>query len=370
MKSRKSGEHKKVLMVQSLMRRWILICVIQVPKGMFAAMQIKQQILLYICIDIFSNSVLFMDSKEIHAKFDKAMREFAEDRDIWDGPMYLNSFVIRLKVNFGFQIFGVTTPKDVEEFLNTNYSNLFKIKHTKDDIIVLSKPIEKQNTKYEKCYFIIKLKSFSVFRANQLRKTISKNSKCILGTNKYKVFNVDTDGQSVMIAAFVDKLKPTVDTMNRYMNEYLHTNFEKIEIQCVSIDDGILADIEIKHVKHTWPCKYYTEVVKKIQFTKKKTFEDIEEELKLEYSKNINEACALLLGHIPPEIVAVIIECLDLTQMFGNMNDYEKYNIISMLLQKKSPSQWLAKKNKLLAWGLSCAQNPGYIPSYFKPFYN
>ena len=47
-----------------------------------------------------------------------------------------------------------------------------------------------------------------------------------------------------------------------------------------------------------------------------------------------------------------------------------KYNIISMLLQKKSASQWLAKKNKLLAWGLSCAQNQGYIPSNFKPFYN
>ena len=311
-----------------------------------------------------------MEPEEIHRIFDKAMREFAESRDIWDIPMYLNDFVVRLMNYTGFQLFGVTTPQEMEEFLTKNYSNLFKIKRTNDGIIVLSKPIEKQNTKYDKCYLIMKLKSFSVSRANQLSRIIGKNSKCIVGSNKHKVFDVDTDGKSVMIAAFVDDLKPTLDTINRKMNENLFSRFQKIEIQFVSIDHGVMADVEIKHEKHTFPSKFYTQVVKKILFTKKKAFHDIGEEIKQECEKNINEGTAILLGYIPSEIVGVIVACLDFTEVFGNMNDKEKYNIIIKLLQKKAQSEWLAKKSNLLLWGLSCAQNAEYIPSNFKDLYN
>ena len=358
-------------MVQSMIVRCTLWCVIQVPKGMFAAMQVQKPILLYICIDVLSISVKLMDSEEIHTIFDNAMREFANDPDRWDGPMYSNVFVVRLWLTTRFQLFGLMTTQELEEFLTTNYSTLFKIKHTNDSSIVLSKPIEKQNTKYANCYLMIKLKSFSVFRANQWSKIISKNSKCIIGTNKHKIFDVDTNRQSVMIAAFVDKLKPTLDTMIRKMNENVFSRFQNIQIQCVSIDDGVLADIKIKYEKHTWPTKFYTEVVNKTFLTKEKVFQDIEKDIQSEYQKNINEGASLLLGYyVPAQIVGVIVTCLDCEELFGNMNDKEKYNIINKLLQKKSPSEWLSKKSNLLIWGLSCAQNPDYLPSNFQDLYN
>lgn len=314
-----------------------------------------------------------MDADEIHRIFDEAMVEIAK----FDCPM--DEFISRLRFVTGFQLWGVLTAFDLQQFVNAHYSHLFKIERKKHGFVVLSKQVEKQNKDYENCYLAMKMQSSDESYTTSSKNTIEKNPYIILGgsPNKIldtdgseeKIFDIDKDDTSVMMLFYVDKLKPFIDSMEKKMNDYLKSRFSRLDIKIVSIDDGVMGNVEIKHPNDNFPDGFFAATITdKTYFVKSKVFQDVADETQMRYQTSICKTAASLFGdYIPPEIGNLIVAYLDVqdgAKLFGNMNEKQKYNIIFNLFEKQK------ELIHLLSFGLSRSQDKDYIPSKFKDFYN
>ena len=310
-----------------------------------------------------------MDPDEIHRIFDEAMRKMAEH----DHPV--EEFVMSVRFITGFQLWGVGTAFDLEQFLNTHYSHLFKIELKNNKFVVLSKEVEKQNKDHENCYLSMKMQSSDVSNTTSSKNTIVKKPYIIFGGSEHKIFDIDEDDTSVMMVFYVDKLKPFLDGIHKKMNDFLKSRFNRLDIQIVSIDNGVMADVETKHPNDNFPDGFFTTTItEKTYFAKSKVLQDVADETQMRYQTTICKTATSLFGHyIPPEIGDLIVAFLDVqdgTKLFRNMNEKQKYNIILNLFQKQKEPEWILDKIPLLSFALSHSQDKDYIPSKFKDCYN
>lgn len=311
-----------------------------------------------------------MDADEIHRIFDEGMVEIAK----FDCPV--DEFISRLRLVTGLQLWGVLTAFDLQQFVNTHYSHLFKIERTKYKLVVFSKEVEKQNTDIDNCYLAMKMQSSDESYTTSSKNTIEKKPHIILGVNphnigemKEKIFDIDKDDTSVMMVFYVDKLKPSIDFLAEKMNDYLKSRFNRLDIKIVSIDNGVMANVEIKCPNDNFADEFFAATItNKTYFVKSKVFQDVADETQMRYQTSICKTASSLFGnYIPPEIGNLIVAYLDVqdgAKIFRNMNEKQKYDIIFNLFQKQK------EMIHLLSFGLARSQDKDYTPSNFKDFYN